>query len=124
MPPSALLRAGDRALMIVGSHTDGRLFTLESQLGQTLVLVLADGITPQQQAVWADHVTRAADRFQAVGAEAVVLLSMGLAALTSHLNPPTPGVVIGRRKVPSAAVFVRANDPYSNCSIVIWLAAE
>ena len=119
MPPSALLRAGDRALMIVGSHTDGRLFTLESQLGQTLVLVLADGITPQQQAVWADHVTRAADRFQAVGAEAVVLLSMGLAALTSHLNPPTPGVVIalpdadlsplgGQGEVPDVLVIDRA----------------
>ncbi len=115
----AAFQAGDRAPMIVGSHTDGRLFALESQLGQTLVLVLADGVPTQAQAAWAGGFTAAAERFRALDAEAVVLLSMRLPTLTAHLNPPVPGVVIvlpdadlaplgGQGDVPDILVIDRA----------------
>jgi predicted 2-oxoglutarate/Fe(II)-dependent dioxygenase YbiX len=105
--------------MIVGAHADGRLFSLEAQLGQTLVLILGDGASPGAQAAWADRFTAGAGRLKALEAEAVVLLSMGVSAMTSHLNPPTPGVVItlpdthlsplgGQGEVPDILVIDRA----------------
>ncbi len=94
MTQAVLFHSGDRVPMIVGSHSDGRLFALESQLGQTLLLVLADGVSPEVQAAWAARFTASVEGLKAVEAEAVVLLSMGVTALTAHLNPPTPGVVI------------------------------
>ena len=73
MTQAVLFHPGDRMPMIVGSHSDGRLFALESQLGQTLLVVLADGVSPEVQAAWAARFTASVEGLKTVEAEAVVL---------------------------------------------------
>jgi len=94
MTEAASYRVGDRAPPVVGGYADGRLFSLEAQLGRTLVLVVADGAGPAQQSAWASLCAGGAEALAACEAEAAVLVSMGVPAMTAHLNPPTPGIVI------------------------------
>jgi predicted 2-oxoglutarate/Fe(II)-dependent dioxygenase YbiX len=94
MTDVTLLQVGDRVPMLVAGHTDGRMFSLEAQLGRTLVLLLADGVPPERQKLWAEACRRYSAELADAEAEAVVLVSMTVSAMTAHLDPPTEDVVI------------------------------
>jgi predicted 2-oxoglutarate/Fe(II)-dependent dioxygenase YbiX len=119
MTTEYILNVGDHAPMIVGARVSGGFFTLEAQLGRTVVLLVGDRTSVEARSAWLERVAAREAEFQSHGADVVMALTMDADGFGSHIGDATKNIVItqpglapsgmnGRPHAPDIAVIDRA----------------
>ena len=125
------LNVGDHAPMVVGARLSGGFFTLEAQLGRTVVLLVGDRTSVEARTAWIERFAASEDAFQSNGADMVMVLTMDADHFNAHVGDASRHIVVaqpglapsglnGRPNAPDVAVIdragrifavIRADDP-------------
>lgn len=111
MSTEYMLNVGDPAPMIVGARLSGGFFTLEAQLGRTVVLLVGDRTPVDIRTQWVDRFAASEEDFQANGADLAMVLTMDADHYSAHVAGASRHIVIAQPGLAPSGLNGRGHAP-------------